>query len=103
MYILKVLLVFSGLNLKLLFTDLCVRWNIHSEIGLNEKKKTTFSHDSKIELSYECFSHFPNYIFFSEVLSYAISYLSKAAFSKLTFSQAMHFLKLAKKKISGAM
>ena len=38
MYIFKVLFVFSGLNLKALFTDLCVRWNLHSEIGLNEKK-----------------------------------------------------------------
>ena len=38
-YIFKVLSVFSGLNLKFLFTDLCLRWNLHSEIGLNEKKK----------------------------------------------------------------
>ena len=47
MYIFKVLLVFHGLNLKALFTDLCVRWNLHSEIGLNEKN-VKFSHDSKI-------------------------------------------------------
>ena len=33
--------------MKALFTDLCVRWNLHSEIGLNEKKMR-FSHDSKI-------------------------------------------------------
>ena len=46
-YIFKVLFVFSGLNLKALFTDLCVRCNFHSEIGLNEKK-IKFSHDSKI-------------------------------------------------------
>ena len=26
-------------NLQVLFTDLCVRWNLHSEVGLNEKKK----------------------------------------------------------------
>ena len=25
-------------NLKVLFTDLCVRWSIHYQIGLNEKK-----------------------------------------------------------------
>ena len=48
MYIFEVLFVFSGLNLKALFTDLCVRWNLHSEIGLNEKKKVKFLHDSKI-------------------------------------------------------
>ena len=47
MYIFKVLFAFSGLNLKVLYTDLCVRWNLHSEIGLNEKK-IKFSHDSKI-------------------------------------------------------
>ena len=39
MYIFKVLFILSGLNLEVLFTDLCVRWNLHSEIGLNEKKK----------------------------------------------------------------
>ena len=33
------LFILSGLNLEVLFTDLCVRWNLHSEIGLNEKKK----------------------------------------------------------------
>ena len=33
------LFAFSRLNLKVLFTDLCVRWNLHSEIGLNEKKE----------------------------------------------------------------
>ena len=38
MYIFKVLFVFSGLDLKVLFTDLCVRWNHYSEIGFNEKK-----------------------------------------------------------------
>ena len=47
MYIFKILFVFSGLNLKALFTDVCVRWKFHSEIGLN-KKKIKFSHDSKI-------------------------------------------------------
>ena len=26
-------------NLQVLFTDLCVRWNLHSEVGLNGKKK----------------------------------------------------------------
>ena len=25
-------------NLKVLFTDLCIRWSIHYQIGLNEKK-----------------------------------------------------------------
>ena len=43
----KVLFVFSGLNLKVLFTDLYVRWNLHSEIGLNEKKDKMLI-DSKI-------------------------------------------------------
>ena len=38
MYIFKVLPVFSGLNLKDLITDLCVRQNLHSEIDINEKK-----------------------------------------------------------------
>ena len=47
MYIFKVLLVFSGQNLKALFTDFCAKWNFHSEIGLNEKK-IKLSHDSKI-------------------------------------------------------
>ena len=47
MYIFKVLFVFSGLNFKVLFTDLCVRLNLHSEIGLNEKKNF-FSHNRKI-------------------------------------------------------
>ena len=44
-------------------------------------------------------SHFPNFIFPSEVLSYAINYLLKVAFSKLGFTQAMQqffFLKEAK-------
>ena len=48
MYIFKVLFILSGLNLKVLFTDLCVRWNLHSEIGLNEKKKREFSHGNEI-------------------------------------------------------
>ena len=47
MHIFEVLFVFSGLNLKDLFTDIYVRWNLHSEIGLNEKKEKN-SHDSKI-------------------------------------------------------
>ena len=47
--LLKVLFVFSCVILKDLFTDLCVRWNLHSEIGLNEKK-IKFSHDSKITI-----------------------------------------------------
>ena len=34
-------------------------------------------------------SHFPNYIFHSEVLSYAINHLLKVAFSKLGFSLAI--------------
>ena len=39
-------------------------------------------------------SYFPNFLFPSEVLSYAVSYLLKAAFSKLGFSHAMqYFLK----------
>ena len=38
--------VFSELNLEVLFTDLCARWNLPFEVGLNEKK--IFSHDSKI-------------------------------------------------------
>ena len=47
LYMFKVLFVFSGLNLKVLFTDLCVRRNLHSEIGLNEKN-IKYSYDSKI-------------------------------------------------------
>ena len=47
MCIFKVLFVFNGLNLKVLFTDLRVRWNLHSEIGLNEEK-IKFSYDIKI-------------------------------------------------------
>ena len=38
MNIFKVLFVFSGLDVKAVFTDLCVRCNFHPEIGLNEKK-----------------------------------------------------------------
>ena len=41
-----------------------------------------------VEFSY-VFSHFPNFIFPSEVLSYAINYLLKLALSKLGFSKAM--------------
>ena len=37
--IFKVLLVFSRLNLKVLFTDLRVIWNLRSKIGLNVKTK----------------------------------------------------------------
>ena len=37
MYIFKVLFVYGRLNFKDLFPDLCVRWNLHSEIRLNEK------------------------------------------------------------------
>ena len=47
-------------------------------------------------------SHFPNFIFPSEVLSCAINYLLKVAFSKLGFSQAsamVSFLKVAKNKL----
>ena len=151
--------VFSGLNFKVLFSDLCVRWNLRSEMGINEKKKKIFLHDSKItvqvfntllskfsqiitdltedtELAFtiklkrlyliiilltvlQCFiswmnqiqmlllsflmnvlTHFPNFISPSEVLSYAINYLSKVAFTNLQFSQAMqlwfHFLKQKK-------
>ena len=47
MHIFIVLFVFSGLNLKAFFTDLCARWNFHSEIDLNEKR-IKFSQDSKI-------------------------------------------------------
>ena len=36
-------LVFSGLNMKVSLTDLGVRWNLHSEIGLNEKKDKIFT------------------------------------------------------------
>ena len=39
MFIFKVLFVFIGLSLEVLFTDLCVRWNLRSETALNEKKK----------------------------------------------------------------
>ena len=39
----KVLFVFSGLNLKPLCTDLCAGWNLHSEIGFNEKKDKIFT------------------------------------------------------------
>ena len=50
MYIIfKVLFVVRGLNLKVSFTDICVRWNLHSEIGLNEKK-IKYSHDRKIKV-----------------------------------------------------
>ena len=34
--------VFSGLNLKVLFTDLSVRRSLPSEIGLNKKRKTFY-------------------------------------------------------------
>ena len=34
--------VFSGLNLKVLFTDLSVTWNLPSEKGLNKKRKTFY-------------------------------------------------------------
>ena len=43
MYIFKVLFAFIAPNLKVLYTDLCVRWNLHSEIGLNEKKDKIFT------------------------------------------------------------
>ena len=36
-------------------------------------------------------SHFPNNMFPSEVLSYAVNYCLKVAFSKLGFSQAMQW------------
>ena len=43
MYILKIILfVFSGLNFKVLFTDLYVRWYLDSEICLNERKDKIF-------------------------------------------------------------
>ena len=145
MYIFKVLFVFNGLNLKVLFTDLCVRWNLHSEIGLNEKK-IKFSYDIKItvqvfntlsskfpqiitnltedtELAFteryiwlsscllsfchiswtnqiqtlllsfllNVLSHFPNFIFPSEVLHHAINYLLKVEFSNMGFAQAMQW------------
>ena len=118
---------------------LCVRWNLHSEIGLNEKK-IKFSHDNKITVQFfdtlsskfpqiiinliedielafterrerlyliiillnvllshifvveflmNVLSHFLNFIFPSEVLSYAINYPLKVAFSESGFSQAM--------------
>ena len=44
-------------------------------------------------------SHFTNFIFHSEVLSYAINYLLKVAFSKLGFfpgNAMVSFLKVAK-------
>ena len=45
--------------------------------------------------------HFPNFIFPSEVLSCAINYLLKVAFSKLGFSWAMQwFLFLKQEKIT---
>ena len=135
--------------MKASFTDLCVRWNLHPEIGLNEKK-IKFSHDSNItvqvfntlsfkfpqiitnltedtELAFierleritliiillivllshilnesnsnlllsflmNVLRHSPNFIFPSEVLSYAINYLLKVAFSKLGFTQAMQWV-----------
>ena len=138
--------------LKVLFTDLHVRWNLHSEIALNEKK-IKFSHDSKItvqvfntlssmfpqiitnltkdtewafterlerlyliitllivllsdilnesnlnfavEFLMSVLSHFPNFIFPSEVLSYVIKYHLKVAFSKLGFCPMVSFLKVA--------
>ena len=54
MYILKVLFVFSGLNFKVWFTDLYVRLNLHSEIGLKKKRKKDeyFLHDSKITVQF---------------------------------------------------
>ena len=43
-------------------------------------------------------SHFQNFLFSSEVLSYAVKYILKTAFSKLGFSHAMQwFLKVEKK------
>ena len=40
---------------------------------------------------------FPNFLFPSEVLSYAVNYLLKAAFSKLGFSHAIQwFFKVEK-------
>ena len=47
-------------------------------------------------------SHFPNFVFSSEVLSFAINYLLKVAFTKLQFSQAMQlwFLFLKENKIT---
>ena len=64
MYIFKVLFVFSELNLKVLFTDLCARWNFHFEIGLNEKKRIKLSHDSKIivQVFNPFYSKFPQII-----------------------------------------
>ena len=64
MYVFKVFSVFSGLNLEVLFTDLCVRWNFHSEIDLNEKKKMKFFNDSKIavQLFNTLSSKFPSII-----------------------------------------
>ena len=48
-FVCQLLFGFSGLNLKVLFTTLFIRWNLHSEIGLSEKKKKIkFWHDSKI-------------------------------------------------------
>ena len=44
-----------------------------------------------VEFSYEWFSHFPNFIFPSEALSYAINYFSKVAFTKFRFSQAIQW------------
>ena len=37
--ILKSFVVLSGLNLKVIFTDLYIRQNFYSEKGLNEDKK----------------------------------------------------------------
>ena len=42
MYVLKILFVFSGLNFKVLFNDLYVRWYLDSEICLNERKDKIF-------------------------------------------------------------
>ena len=61
--------IFSGLNSKVLFIDLCVRWSFLMNV----------------------FSHFPNFIFPTEVFSYAIRYLLKEAFTKLRYSQAMQW------------
>ena len=43
-------------------------------------------------------SRFPNFLFSSDVLSFAVNYLLKATFSKLGFSHAMQwFFKVQKK------
>ena len=49
--VLKVLFVLIGLNLKVLYTDLSDRWNLHCQIGLDEKYKSIIRAFLKLRFS----------------------------------------------------